>query len=212
MRRFGVLCWAILVSSAGAGLCRGELITLRFDERPAETPLAPSVTVDGITFTYEGGPFAVYNSLNRFTPGVDAVHLDGSVLEGDTLGRLTIDFGAAALSLEFAVALSDFATYLPGFSIELFDPGLMSLGTFDVLTTQQVPGTGFSEGVFSFRGNRVRRAVLSFSPEVANTAYSFALDNLRAVVVPEPSGLVLVGSGVIGLIVCGRRRLVRRAA
>jgi secreted PhoX family phosphatase len=108
---------------------QAKLVFLTFDELPQPTDIDPSVEVENIRFTYEGGSFAVYNSLDTFAQGVDALNLDGPVLEGDTLGTLTIDFLGAVDEIEFAVALATLDPLVPALSVELFDTSFASLGS-----------------------------------------------------------------------------------
>lgn len=201
--------------AAALGLCslgRAEqIVSLTFDELPVETELNPSVTVEGITFTYAGGGFAYYNSVITFDQGVDALNLEDSVLEGDTLGTLTIDFLAAALDLEFALALSTLETLTPGFSVTLFGPGHVLVGSIDLTTTPLIAGTGFSEGLFSWSGGLIKRVVITFKASVAESAGTFAIDNLKARVVPEPSSLALAGIGLFAVVAAHALRRSRNA-
>jgi hypothetical protein len=135
-------CLAILVVSSGA---HAEIMTLTFDELAPDTP-ANGASVNGVHFGFSGpnADDAFYNSSTLIVGPEDAVNLSRSVLEGDSAGVLTIDFSTLTDVLRFAVMLSTTDVLNPGFSVELFDGSLSSLGTFEVLTTP-LTEFGFSE-------------------------------------------------------------------
>jgi hypothetical protein len=201
----------LLSGLGGAGVARADaLLRLTFDEI-AETQLDPSVTVEGVTFTYTGpAPDAFYNSpASAFGPG-DAVGLEGGVLDGDTLGELRIDFLAGTESIELALALSTEEETLGFATLELLDESDGRLALINLATGPGQPG-GFSEGFVSFTGSGlIKSAVLRFDPVGAGEVARFAMDNLRVgiQVVPEPGGLALAAGGLasIGLLRRGRAR------
>lgn len=197
-------CVAILSASCAA---TAAPVTLRFDELARDTP-ANVASVLGISFSFTGPTpgDAFYNSSTFVVRPSDASLLSGSVLEGDSAGVLTIDFAAATDVLRFAVLLSSVETLSPGFTVNLFDTSLASLGSFNVPTTPTL-ATGFSEGEFvRTSGPLVRRAVIDFD----DASGRFAIDNLTAQAIPAPTSLVLLGLGT--LIMTGFGAVRRRAA
>lgn len=88
------------------------------------------------------------------------------------MGTLTLDFDVPTPIVQFGAAIDFGGAFARGFSVELFDPDLGSLGVFDVATASVV---SFSESQFSYRGRPVSRAVVTFNCDVAER---FALDNL----------------------------------
>jgi hypothetical protein len=194
-------CAAVVAPAAGAAA--GTVLT--FSELPADTPVN-GLTIQGVRLTYTGPSpdDAFYNSAIFLVGPADAANLSGSVLEGSSDGTLTIDFLEPTNHLRFAALLSTFDPLDPGLAVELFDAALVSLGSSPLAMSQQVAGTGFSEGVFEFNGGKVLlgRAVIDF----ADAPGRFAVDNLRAELVPEPGSLTTAGIGAVALAGIGLRR------
>ena len=104
-------------------------------------------------------------------------------LEGTSAGILTLDFDTLISELQFGAALSTFDFLTPGFTVELFD---MDLNSLEVIPVDTAPLVSFTEGLFSYTGAPVSRAVIDFDESVAGR---FAFDNLTfksVSVEPEP--------------------------
>lgn len=160
----------ILSLLAVGALSAPAAVTLRFNELPFQP--VNGLTYLGVTFgfTISGVPSHDAN-YNSFGPGTITFVQDPS-LEGNTAGVLRLDFAGNTSVLGFGVALATTATLTPGFTVQLFDASLNSLGTFPVNTSVLI---SFTEGHFLYNGaTPVRRAVITFSA----LATRFALDNL----------------------------------
>ena len=154
----------------------------------------------GVTFgfTVGGSPStdALYNSIG---PG-SITYLQGRLLEGNAAGTLTLDFDPLPTDqLQFGIALSTRSAATPGYTVELFDTSLASLGT---ISRDTYPLMLYSEDQFTYSGAPVRRAVIGFNGQVADR---FALDNLTfdpATIpsAPAPSAILLgsIGAGFVG--------------
>jgi len=129
--------------------------------------------VDGLSFSGVMFAFTVNGissgdaHYNAIGPGVLTYVQDPS-LEGDSSGVLTLTFDVPTPVIQFGVALSTVGTLTSGFSVELFGPGMTSLGVFDVPTESLFTLT---EGQFTYDSALVlgigRR---SGSPGSANTS------------------------------------------
>jgi hypothetical protein len=182
-------------------------IVLRFDELPPLTPVH-ALSIQGVRFTFTIGgvpsPDARYNcNIPQQCPPSSAF-LSFPTLEGNSNGILTFDFDAPTPTLAFGVARNTILTLNPGLTVQLFAPGLSPIGTFPLITANA--GFVLSEGLFTFSGPLVSRAVLTFnSPQ---TAARFGVDNLTFEAIPEPSTLFLLAAGLASA--AGRFRSPRK--
>ncbi len=190
---------AALIALGTGGVAQATT-TLTFDELPFQS--VDDLNVEGVTFDFKidgiDSPDASYNFLG---PG-SINFVDDPSLEGNAAGTLTLDFDLFVSELQFGVALSTLDVELiPGFTVELFDLGFNSLGVTPVDTN---PLVSFSEGLFTYTGAPVKRAVVNFNETFADR---FAFDNLTftapiakaAQPIPETvSGLSLIVMGALG--------------
>jgi len=194
MKKLVTTC--ILVGLMSTGVVNAA-VTLTFDELPTQP--VNGLNYNGVTFgfTVGGSPSAdaVYNDIG---PGL-ITYLQDSSLEGNAAGTLTLNFDMPTDQLAFGVALNTFNSAKPGYVVQLFNKSLVSLGIFSEDTN---PLMIWSEGLFTYSGTPVSRAVIGFNHQVANR---FAFDNLAFNPVPAP-GAVLLGSLGLGLVNWLRRR------
>lgn len=168
-------------------------VTLTFDELPFQP--VDDLSFLGVTFDFKvGGLDSLDANYNSIGPGL-ITYLQDPSLEGNAAGILTLDFASPTSILDFGVALSAFNVSLsPGFTVALFDSALILLGITAVDTNPLSSPEFVTEGLFSYAGIPVSRAVIDFDE---NSAERFALDNLTFDV-PEPATMLLLGSGLIG--------------
>lgn len=193
---FSMACIVFSTSSVSAAT------KLTFDELGFPTPV-DNLTVKGVTFDYKldgvDSDDAIYNqSFPPQFPSNLFVNLQQPLLEGNAKGILSLDFAAPVEALEFAVGVESFQPLAPGFSVELLDQGLNSLGVTPVNTA---PLAILSEGLFKYSGAPIKKAIVSFNSQFSFNPNSpaFALDNLTYTTVPEPSSVIaLLASSVIG--------------
>lgn len=125
----------------------------------------------GIRFAFDvAGVPSSDATYGAFGPGAITYVQDPS-LEGNSAGRLTLQFDQPTTVLQFGLALSTFGSLNPGARVELFNPGGHSRGTIPLNTQSLV---SFTEGRFDYKGGAIGSAVITFDP----TAGRFALDNL----------------------------------
>ncbi len=132
--------------------------------------------------------------------------VQGRVLEGDAAGILTLNFTTPTSLLSFGVALTSANNLTPGLTVELFDSALRSLGITAVNTTR-LSALPLSEGLFSYTGEPISRAVINFNEGALSFPLKrFAMDNLTHEPIPEPTTMVLLGTGLVGVAAQMRRR------
>ena len=182
---------------------RATPITLTFDELPSQP--VDGLTFQGVTFGFTIGGFpstdATYNG-----GGTTGTFVQLPTLEGEASGILTLDFALPTNILQFGVALKCCGTLTPGFTVELFDPGLLSLGVTPV-NTSPLGGPAPTEGQFTYSGPLVSRAVIDFE----DSGVKFAFDNLTYEPIPEPTSLLLLGSGLAALAGIRKKKLSKKA-
>ncbi|MHC4558541.1 MAG: hypothetical protein ACYTFW_08945 [Planctomycetota bacterium] len=197
MKKLVTICILVGLMSAGAA---DAAVTLTFGELPLQP--VDGLSYMGVTFgfTVGGSPStdALYNTIG---PGA-VTYLQDPVLEGDAAGILTLDFGPLPTDqLQFGIALNTYNAVTAGYTVELFDTSLVSLGTFSGNT---YPLIVWAEDQFTYSGAPISRAVIDFNEQAVTR---FAVDNLtfNPVTAPAP-GAVLLGSIGVGLVGWLRRR------
>lgn len=193
---FSMACIVFSTTNADA------VTKLTFDELGFPTPV-DNLTVKGVTFDFKidgvDSNEAMYNA--SFPPQLPPnllANIQQPLLEGNAKGILSLDFAAPVAALEFAVGVEAFRPLAPGFSVELLDQALNSLGITAVNTA---PLAILSEGLFKYSGAPIKKAILSFNSELFLNPNNprFSLDNLTYTAVPEPSSVIaLLASSAIG--------------
>ena len=195
---------AILSMAAIAVLASGsaQAVLLTMDELPNQP--VDGLSLSGVTFSFTSGFTADYNALG---PG-SLTYVQDPSIEGNPAGTLGLDFATPTPNLSFGVALSVTGDLSPGFSVELFDAALASLGVFPVDTSSLIL---FSEGQFNYSGTPISRALIDFNEPSGEVRFAF--DNLRfdAAAVPEPGSLLLVASAFAALGFMRRRSRAMQA-
>jgi len=189
-----------------ASTARADPVTVRFDELPDGTPVN-NVNLFGVTFGFTLNGAASTDARFRRVGPRNQTYVQCPCLEGTAAGVLTLDFAAPTPMLSFGFARVTNLNLFPGATIQLFDAESVLLGapTIDLV---RVPPFDFPEGLFSYTGVPVSRAVITFNNPPAGLR--FALDNLTfdqpAAPIPEPATLLLVGTGLAGIAGIRRRR------
>ena len=169
--------------------------TITFDELPTQP--VDGLTVEGATFDFSvGGAPSTDANFNSGGPG-NITYLQGSILEGDAAGVLTIDFANPVSSLSFGVARSGSGTIANAAQVTLFDAQLNSLGS-SFLTLNTL--ISFPEGQYTTTGQSISRVRIDFSVASGiNAGLRFALDNLTtddtAIGPPPASGNATIIGG-----------------
>ena len=162
------------------------------------------LTVDGILFQYSLGSSGVAigvgpNTTNNINPPA-VVSNPGS----DSSGILTMILPASIDTFGYGYALFGTGTILNGATISLFH-GTTPVGSLSYTATPDPTFPGGFAGIQSTLAfNRVEATFNS------DLSVAFALDNVRrgpAVTVPETTSLMLIGTGLLGMIRLFRRKL-----
>lgn len=175
VRRSALVC---LILSLSAPLLRAHSYEITFDEVPTTT--VDDLSVEGVTFDFKvnglDSPAADFNVTGP--PGL--FYLDGSVLEGEAAGILSIIFNRPTPTLSFSAALDSVAfAATPGLTVDLFGIGFAPLGTLPLSLISNGPGL-FIEGQFIYPGGPlVKAAVIDFNEAAGSNEPLFFLDNLR---------------------------------
>lgn len=185
----------VVLGLMSAGVADAGMVTLTFDELSNQP--VDGLSYMGVTFGFTvGGVSSADARYNAFGPGT-IMNLQDPSLEGNVLGILTLDFTPLPTDqLQFGVALETFVPLTPGFTVELFDQSLVSLGITNVNTFTPV---SWSEALYTYSGGTlIRRAVIDLNE--MGVQNRFALDNLTFNPVPAPGAILL---GILGLSVAG---------
>jgi hypothetical protein len=171
-------------------------VTLTFTELSARP--AHGVGIGGVTFGFTiNGQASTQATYGGTLPGSTA-NVQPPALVGSTQGILSLNFTGATTGLSFAVAFNSFNTLNPGLTVQLFDGSLRPISTVNV---NALSTTSFTQALFSSSA-LIGRVIITFNPNVT----TFALDNLTFNPVPEPTALLLLGSGLAALAALTKKR------
>jgi len=193
MKRAIAVCALLLTGMIAGPDAEAAITTITMDELP--TQLINGLSLKGVTFHDTTG--AIFNSPN----GGQQTYTQDPTILGSATDVITVDFAQPTPFVQFGMSLSFRFPLTPGFSVELFDPSLTSLGITSV-NTSVLPGDVFTEGQFTHAGALVSRLVITFPPAFD---LDFGFDNLSfdagdAVAVPTLSewAMMLMTASLLG--------------
>ena len=192
MKKLCAICVLAVLMSAGTAQAAS---TLTFDELPYQS--VDGLSYEGVTFGFTvGGSPSTDAYYGAAGPG-PLTYLQGSTLEGNAQGILTLDFTSPISQLEFGLALNTRSPVTGAYTVELFDE---SLGSMGIISENTNPLVYWSEGQFTYGGTAISRAVVDFNELYARR---FAVDKLgtsTAPTAPAPGAILLgsIGASLVG--------------
>lgn len=157
-------------------IAKKPLTTITFDGYTLWQPVN-RLTRDGVTYKFtvhgnesDAAQFGVVPSSSTLT------QVQGHVLEGPSIGELTLEFDKPTTIIEFGVALYRRFPINNALTIDLYRPGHNELR--ETISVSTSPDPDFSEGYFSYHGPAVKKIVINFIEIPGIYYYYFNIDNL----------------------------------
>jgi hypothetical protein len=213
---------------AFASIGQASSTTINFDPTqptpPGQTGLPPMAGTPASMLSYWGvafqssalsdpsicndqGPLCFGDTIGTADLGLH--FLVDDVLSGSLTGspNLTLTFLSPTTVLDFGAVVGTSTTEL--LSVALFGPGFSGTSPLTI-QLQAIGGAVLSEGQFSYSGQPITQAVITFS---SDSTPIFAIDNLTynvaAPAVPEPNPFTLLTSGLLFIGLFTRLRRAR---
>lgn len=190
-RNLAILSVVILLSCLVGLPGPTSAATITFDGLDTEVD-ATGVTIGDVTFRYQG-PYAVIGDYGPI-PG-------DSILFGESVGLLFMDFGTPIAALSFEFALDTTVDVDPGVTAELIQPGQL-FGDLFIASAIYDDNLGLALGTFNYAGAAIAQAILAFDAEFST---AFIVDNVNCTPVPLPGTLLLFASGLAGTLLVRKR-------
>ena len=184
-----ILIWSVLSSLTGSAA------VFTFESLPLSTATPFDDTSDGITASFTSPDAAAFS----ISPGLLFSTLSGQVLQevpSPTMHTLQIAFDTPLQSITLQFALNGAQSHT--LSIEAWR-GSTQVGSASAFGT--IPPLGlFPEGTLSFNAGAFDMV------QLISTAEDFAVDNIDAVVIPEPASVVLTVAALAALLTASGKR------